>query len=261
MEKVPKLLDVGIVLADIDGTIYDPTKDTLSSKTFQAINNLQLKGVSVIPVTARPLAFMRQFSERYDLAFSTMVVDGGATVVEDNRIVWSDWLTEDVTTSVIRSIGRYSSILCCDSESYPYGKGEIEVLMEQGYVAPEPIPSVFSVFEIYNEPIIVGQLSKISDIQHTAVMPYENTNLLCTQINSLDVNKKTGAKIAIQLAARDGLIVAVGDGANDLPLFELADRCIAMGNAPQALKNLANYVTNVVENDGFSKGLESIGVL
>lgn len=51
-------------------------------------------------------------------------------------------------------------------------------------------------------------------------------------------------------------MVAIGDSTNDLPMFAGAGIRIAMGNSVQELKEIADYVTADLEEDGIRKALE-----
>lgn len=54
---------------------------------------------------------------------------------------------------------------------------------------------------------------------------------------------------------------AFGDGYNDQAMFRIACHGIAMGNAVDALKAKASYITDTMENDGILKALRHEGVL
>lgn len=45
-------------------------------------------------------------------------------------------------------------------------------------------------------------------------------------------------------------VIAIGDGANDLNMFEVAGQSVAMGNASQAVKEKADIVTADIDKDG-----------
>ena len=51
-------------------------------------------------------------------------------------------------------------------------------------------------------------------------------------------------------------VMVVGDGGNDIPLFELAGLKVAMGNGADALKNKADWVAPSVDEDGLAVAIE-----
>jgi Cof subfamily protein (haloacid dehalogenase superfamily) len=71
------------------------------------------------------------------------------------------------------------------------------------------------------------------------------------------VSKGSGLRA---LAARAGLdlaaVAAIGDSANDIPMFAEAGLAIAMGNAPTAVRAAAHVVTDPVEADGMATAIE-----
>ncbi len=55
---------------------------------------------------------------------------------------------------------------------------------------------------------------------------------------------------------KDDEILTIGDQNNDIALLEAGGIKIAMGNATDELKNVADYITDTVQNDGFVKAME-----
>ena len=51
-------------------------------------------------------------------------------------------------------------------------------------------------------------------------------------------------------------LVAVGDGLNDLSMFELVGMPVAMGNASDEVKRHARFVTESLEDDGLAEAIE-----
>ena len=55
--------------------------------------------------------------------------------------------------------------------------------------------------------------------------------------------------------------MAFGDGGNDMTMLQHAGTGIAMGNAEDKVKAVADYVTDTVDADGIYKALKKLGVL
>ena len=53
-------------------------------------------------------------------------------------------------------------------------------------------------------------------------------------------------------------IIVIGDGGNDLPMFEYAKLKIAMENGSNALKQKADYITDTNNNDGVAKAIRKL---
>ena len=55
--------------------------------------------------------------------------------------------------------------------------------------------------------------------------------------------------------------MAFGDGENDMDMLRFAGVGVAMGNACDAVKAAADYVTDTVDNDGIEKALRHFGLI
>ena len=51
-------------------------------------------------------------------------------------------------------------------------------------------------------------------------------------------------------------VIAIGDGANDIPLLSAVGLAVAMGNASEAVKAVADHITLDVEHGGLAKAIE-----
>ena len=55
--------------------------------------------------------------------------------------------------------------------------------------------------------------------------------------------------------------VAFGDGPNDFDMIEYAGIGVAMGNAVEALKRRADFVTKGIDEDGVAYAMEELGLI
>ena len=71
------------------------------------------------------------------------------------------------------------------------------------------------------------------------------------EITSYHINKATGIDSVVKYFNADIKdTIAIGDGFNDLPMFEKAYFSVAMGNAPQEIKDKADMITTSLNDDG-----------
>ncbi len=52
--------------------------------------------------------------------------------------------------------------------------------------------------------------------------------------------------------------IAIGDDYNDVPLMMAAGFKVAMGDAPAQVKELADYVTETLKNDGVAQAINKL---
>ena len=73
------------------------------------------------------------------------------------------------------------------------------------------------------------------------------------------VTKGTSLHLLIQqLGITRDEVIAIGDSYNDLAMIEFAGLGVAMGNAPEDIKEKANHVTDTNMNDGVAKVVEEL---
>lgn len=83
-----------------------------------------------------------------------------------------------------------------------------------------------------------------------------------TEISPRECTKRAGIKAVLDALGPDhGTVYGIGDASNDIALMEAVDVGIAMGNAPDFLKEKADYVTDSFDHDGVVTALEHFGLI
>jgi Cof subfamily protein (haloacid dehalogenase superfamily) len=72
------------------------------------------------------------------------------------------------------------------------------------------------------------------------------------------VNKRLAVSYLAEemMGLRPENVMAVGDDFTDLDMLQYAGIGVAMGNAPEAVKKFADYVTTTIEEDGVARAIE-----
>lgn len=82
------------------------------------------------------------------------------------------------------------------------------------------------------------------------------------QISPRECTKRAGIKAVLDALGPDhGTVYGIGDASNDIALMEAVDVGVAMGNAPDFLKEKADYVTDSFDHDGVVIALEHFGLI
>lgn len=68
-------------------------------------------------------------------------------------------------------------------------------------------------------------------------------------------------EIREKLGVKQEEIICFGDGLNDLEMIEYAGLGVAMGNAKEELKKIADHITDTAANDGIYKACKEFGLI
>lgn len=91
---------------------------------------------------------------------------------------------------------------------------------------------------------------------------FNELELEVTEISPRECTKRAGIEAVLDALGPDhGTVYGIGDASNDIALMETVDVGIAMGNAPDFLKEKANYVTDSIDHDGVITALEHFGLI
>lgn len=91
---------------------------------------------------------------------------------------------------------------------------------------------------------------------------FNELELEVTEISPRECTKRAGISAVLDTLGPDhGTVYGIGDASNDIALMEAVDVGIAMGNAPDFLKEKADYVTDSFDHDGVVTALEHFGLI
>lgn len=124
----------------------------------------------------------------------------------------------------------------------------------------EPAPYVYANIHEAAKESLWQQLSSIPEINYVVVSASDEC--LDIQVCDIAATKQHGAErlqAILKISHEDTL--AIGDGDNDLALFEVADYRVAMANATTTLKDNATYITESVDDAGWSTAMRHFGLI
>ncbi|MDE1830355.1 MAG: phosphoglycolate phosphatase [Thaumarchaeota archaeon] len=220
-----------IFAVDIDGTITDNKGGRVDLDALAALRYLVKLGHKVIYVTGRSSI------EAYVLS-----VFGGTTriAVGENGGIITSGPTEH------KLIGNRQECL----DAFQFLKTKIPDVVEK------PVfPRITEVVLERNFDITIGKkLFSENDLNVQL-----SDSMYAYHINSKGVNKANGfLEVMKMFSATRQDVIAIGDSETDIPLFEMADVSVAMGNASEDVKSHATIAVQGREGDGVIEALEKI---
>ncbi len=263
---------VELVFSDIDGTLLD-SKHEVSAEAIQIIQDLVKQGTKIILASARPPGAMVSIADEVRLA-SPLVCFNGALITQHTEGSFDDLysltlerqdtlrLYQAVSTKFPEiSFNIYSRERWCVEREDEWVKQEAAITK----MAPETIAMEaflndhFPVHKILcmGSPDDIQKLEDELEGSNLSNISYYRSKETYLEIVHNQVSK-LGALLFLceKYGVELGNTLAIGDNFNDMPMIQHAGKGIAMGNAPDEVKQAADYITDTNDENGFYKALE-----
>ncbi|MDQ0214807.1 Cof subfamily protein (haloacid dehalogenase superfamily) [Oikeobacillus pervagus] len=253
-----------IVFFDIDGTLLDGEKK-LPDRTKKAVQLLKENGVYTAIATGRaPFMFA---DLRRELEIDSFVSFNGQYVVFENEVIYKNPLNlEKFAPFVASTMKRNHPLVFLNEEMMVANKKGSLFVGESLASLKCPYPTYQPSF--YEEKEIYQALLCCEDLEDSFYREnFQDFKFIRWHHYSVDVLPAGGSKaegikrVMNRLGGSMEDVYAFGDGLNDIEMLEAAGTGIAMGNACDELKHVADFVTTNVEEDGIYKGLQKIGLI
>ncbi|MCX2922283.1 MULTISPECIES: HAD family hydrolase [unclassified Streptomyces] len=257
-----------LVATDLDGTLLREDH-SVSDRTRDALAAVTAAGAAHIVVTGRAVPWTRPILD--DLGYQGLAVCGQGAQVYDagaHRLLTSVTLDRQLASVALAKIeAEVGPLHLAASRDGLDG----EVLVGPGYEVTGRLPStpLTDAADLWAAP-----LNKLY-IQHPALTDDELTEVATrtaggfvtvamagegiVELLPLGLSKATGLSLAARrLGAKAAGTIAFGDMPNDIPMFAWSAHGIAMANAHQELRAVADEVTSSNEEDGIAVVLERL---
>lgn len=256
---------IKLVATDIDGTIFIPEKE-FTPAVKKCIKNLSSQGVKVVLVTGRMNAAASKIAK--DLGLNTPVVSyQGGLVVENDKTLYERYLTEDQTERILEWAKKenihinlynddilYSETDCYEVQRYCNNLHTEHTVKKFDEIKKDKINKLLAID--YSNPERISRYEKelqeiFPDLYIVKSTPY------FLEFSNPEASKKCAVEFLQNYwGLKKEEILTIGDQNNDIALLQAGGLKIAMGNATDELKAIADYVTDSVYEDGFVKAME-----
>lgn len=255
------------VVSDVDGTLVNDDK-SLAAPAQAAVAQLRAAGISFSIISSRPVRGLRTLIERLGIAAPVGGFNGGVIATSDLAVVSQHLLSPQVARRAV--------------ETLDIPGVQAWVFSGQDWLLRDPDGPYVDLEErtVGFSPTIVEDFGHALDAAAKIVGVSKDRELLAqrerdtkaaladgafvarSQPYYLDITNPLANKgvalseIARLLAIPLAEIAVIGDGSNDVAMFERGGLSIAMGNASAAVREAADLVTDSNDEDGFAKAIE-----
>ncbi len=259
-----------MIVLDLDDTLLRDDQ-TISPRTKEALMKAQEMGVKVVLASGRPTYAMTHIAEELRLKdYGSFILSfNGAKVIncQTNKELFSSTLPPE-TVHHLYDISRRENVWI-----HTYVGNDIVTEEEneftdvEGNLTSMPIVKVDNFVEAVNEPVVkvlmLKEAERLAEVEKTlqeelnGELSVMRSKPFFLEFTEVGVTKGTSLNLLIEkLDIKREEVIAMGDSYNDLAMIEFAGLGVAMGNAPDDIKEIANYVTDTNMNDGVAKVVE-----
>ncbi|MFE2433621.1 HAD family hydrolase [Streptomyces sp. NPDC059409] len=257
-----------LIATDLDGTLLRGD-DTVSQRTRDALAGATAAGAAHIVVTGRAVPWTRHILD--DLGYDGLAVCGqGAQVYHagEHRLLTSVTLDRQLAGVALAKIEAETGPLYLAASRDGL---DGDVLVGPGYEVGGDLPALplTDASDLWSAPLnkIYIQHPTLSDDELAEVARQAAGGFVTVtmagagvvELLPLGLSKATGLSLAARrLGLKAADTIAFGDMPNDVPMFGWAARGVAMANAHEELKAVADEVTSSNDEDGIAVVLERL---
>lgn len=260
-----------LVAIDMDGTLLKEDK-SVSERTKKAIKEAKNKGVNVVIATGRPIDGVTKYLEELDMLREDDYVlsyNGGLVLKTKTREVVSKValtgadlhylhnLSKELEVN-IHAFSEVHGLITPKNSKYTEVEANINGIQIgiNDYSEIEDDHSIIKVMMIDEPEILQKAIDNLPKEVYEKYTVVRSTPYFLEFLNKA-VNKGTGVELlAKHLGIKREEIMTFGDAGNDLDMIKYAGMGVAMANAFEEVKVVANYITDSNEEDGVAKAIE-----
>ncbi|AST93543.1 haloacid dehalogenase [Sutcliffiella cohnii] len=259
-----------MIVLDLDDTLLRDDH-TISVRTKEALMKAQENGVKVVLASGRPTYGMLPIADELDLdKYGSFILsfNGGKIINYETK---EEMFSSTLPLPAIKKLYDLSQREGVDIHTYV--GDEIIAESDNPYTRIEsdltrlPIHFVNSFVEGVQEEVVkvlmVGDPDKMKSITERLQIELADefsvmrSKPFFLEFTEKGVTKGTSLNQLIQhLGIKREEVIAMGDSYNDQEMIEFVGLGVAMGNAPDDIKKIADHVTDTNMNDGVAKVVE-----
>lgn len=255
--------------ADMDGTLLND-ENKITPHTVETIRRAVSQGLIFSICTGRPI----QGAERYQKQLGIqgpVITYNGAMILDSatGRVLYKQELAAEDARLILEAGLKYNTTMCIWSDNKLYGNQLNDRIQEYSLatkVTPLLMPSIDELLAQgitkilwYDDVSKIQQIEKeLHETAHFHSVTFCTSKPFYLEFFSSKVSKAAAIdRIGELYDFTHAETIAIGDGFNDLSMIRHAALGVAMANAPEGVKEYADYITARTNNeDGVAEVLE-----
>ena len=253
---------------DIDGTLVSFKTHQIPASTIKAIEQAKEQGVKIFISTGRPVAIINNIDAIRHLIDGYITFNGARSFIGEEDITLMPIPETEVRAMIEDANRRDYAVLVCGRDVVALHNHKpifdeifVQALGVNNIDINKPVEPLLSQAVLQLTPFFSEEDEKaISPSMPHCVSARWHPSF--TDITVQGADKGNALK---QMSKHLGIgleeCIAFGDGGNDMTILQTAGIGVAMGNAYEGVKAVADYVTTSVDEDGIRNAFIHFGII
>ena len=258
------MIMIKILFFDIDGTLLELGQKEMHQELVDALKLVKEKGIKIFLATGRAPLVVPKF---HGIEFDGVLSFNGSYCYTKNELIYKNPMDKKDIETFVENAKRLNKAVTLAGINKMGCNFNDEVLEEYFMIANQHV-HVIDEFNEFMDEEIYQMMVATTENQDELIL--ENTTTLKVARwwhRACDIIPCNGGKdIGIQKILdyfnfNKNEAMAFGDGGNDISMLKYVGTGVAMGNATDNVKAIADYITDSVQEDGIVSALKHFEII
>ena len=267
---------IGIIALDLDGTLLNSNKE-LTPGNRTALERAAAAGIEIVPTTGRFFDAMPEVIRKLPFVRYAITINGAEVRdLHTGQVLYQAEMPWQQVVEMMGELDQYGVVYDCFMGNAAYMTGELKKLIDSTVSSPHYRKMLHELRQSVPElkEYLAQQQKNVQKVQFFSPdealrrrllkeLPERYENIYASssvsdnvEFNQIHANKGEALMVlADHLGVAHDATMAFGDGLNDLSMIADAGVGVAMANACDEAKELADYITLSCDEDGVAHGI------
>ena len=255
--------NIKIIYFDIDGTLVDMKKKVISQTMLDTLYKLKEKGIKICIATGRPPFVVPKF----DIEFDAYLTFNGSYCFQKDKVLYHNPIPHEDVIKIIENASKINRHVTVASNLDIDSNGYDNDLDDYFRIANQELYIKNKFNDLLEQDIYQMMIGGNQQVYDQVLKNTKNAKATAWWNRAADIIPADGGKgkavekINEYFGFTKEQSMAFGDGTNDIDMLQAVGLGVAMGNATQNVKDIADDICDSVENEGITSYCKQLNLI